>query len=96
MLLPKRVVQIGLAALQIEVHASGEVVLQAQQNAVRNGRHDEVEPEYNDRNVMRDLVHRELRVFQVQNAVFERVDSVRLRLRHQVGIVRIVVHVVHH
>lgn len=96
MLLPKRVVQIGLAALQIEVHASGEVVLQAQQNAVRNGRHDEVEPEYNDRNVMRDLVHREFRVFQVQNAVFERVDSVRL-LRHQVGIVRIVVvHVVHH
>lgn len=56
-LLPKRVVQIGLAALQIEVHASGEVVLQAQQNTIRNGRHDEVEPEYNDRNVMRDLVH---------------------------------------
>lgn len=64
---PHRVGQIGVARRQPVVHVDGGVILQAQQDAVRNGRHDEVEAEYDDGDVVRDLVHRQSRrVLQVE------------------------------
>ncbi len=55
------------------------MVLQAEHDTVWNGRHDEVETEYDYGDVVRDLIHRQLCVLQIQDSIFERVHTVQCR-----------------
>lgn len=91
---PQRVVQVVLFGGQVVVQVDGEVILNAQQDSVRNGRDNEVEAEYDDGYVVRDLIHREFGVFQVEYAILERVHARRLRQVHRALHAHVANHVV--